>query len=85
MKQFIYTKNYDIINVDLIIYIFINSLVPNHHEITARVSAVDGFCTINIQDFSDEDKAKKAMDEIMVALAQGQSYSIREVDGYNAW
>lgn len=85
MKQFIYTENYDIISVDSIIYIFINSFAPNHHEITARVNTGDdGFCTIHIQGFSDEDKAKKAMDEIMVALAEGQSFSVREVKGYSA-
>ena len=80
MKQFIYTEKYDIINVDSIKYIFINSLSPYRHVITASLNKDDdGVCIIPIQNYSSEEDARKAMDEIMVALANGRSYSVRPV------
>ena len=78
MKQFIYTEDYNIINVDCIRYIFIDVLSDECYTITARTTE-DGYCTKEIQKFSSAKMARDAMDIIMMALAQGQSYSVRKV------
>ena len=82
MKQFIYTKDYTIISVDSIRYIFIDEVADDNYIITARMNE-DGYFTKEIQDFSSEEEAKAVMNKIMAALAQGVSYSVRRVSEYD--
>ena len=80
MNQFIYTEEYRIINVANILYIYIDEdkdciMARLGHNIPSRP----------ILTCKSRKEADERMDEIMAALAQGQSYSVREVEGYNAW
>ena len=80
MNQFIYTEEYRIINVANILYIYIAEdkdciMTRLGHNIPSRL----------ILTCKSRKEAEERMDEIMTALVQGQSYSVREVEGYNAW